>query len=379
MHNTGEVMRRFFSSLVIVLLVIFISSCNVSKDKKDRGKFGGKAKHHLVELGTIVIKLEETGEIQPIREIEQKSQVSGELVKFYVEEGDYVNKGDIIAEIIPDYNQAEAILRVNSNLKLAEIELENAKEKYNKRKALFAENYISETELDIYKDAYSTAQINYNSAFQQYELVKEIESDDNLSKLFSTASGTIIQQPVEEGEMVVSSSGSYSAGTVILKLADLSRMIVNTKINEVDISKIEVGMKVNIQVDAYPYENFNGEITKIAAMAIDYNNVKVFPVEIELEEVDERLKPGMTANITIIGEERKDIVVIPIRCIFSDDEGNDIVYQVINDSIGTGNVVKTGINNFQQVEIIEGIAVGDTISTKEPESEKDDEMSIKFD
>ena len=372
-------MRKVLNSIIIILLTVLLISCNVSKGKKDRSKFGGKAKHHKVELGTIVIKLEETGEIQPIREIEQKSQVSGELVKFYVKEGKYINKGDLIAEIEPDFSQAEAILRVNSNLKLSEIELENAKEKYNKRKALFADNFISETELDNYKDAYTTAQINYDSALQQYELVKEIESDNNLSKLYSTASGTIIQKPVEEGEMVVSSSGSYSAGTVILKLADLSRMIVNAKINEVDISKIEIGMKVNIQVDAYPYEDFNGEITKIAAMAINYNNVKVFPVEIELEEVDERLKPGMTANITIIGEERKDIVVIPIRCIFSDDEGNDIVYKVKNDTIGSGDVVKTGINNFQEVEIIEGIAVGDTISTKEPESVKDDEMKIKFD
>ena len=122
-------MRKVLSNIIIVLLVILISGCNVSKGKKDRSKFGGKAKHHMVELGTIVIKLEETGEIQPIREIEQKSQVSGELVKFYVEEGDYVNKGDIFAEIIPDFNQAEAILRVNSNLKLTEIELENSREK----------------------------------------------------------------------------------------------------------------------------------------------------------------------------------------------------------------------------------------------------------
>ncbi|MBT3755120.1 MAG: efflux RND transporter periplasmic adaptor subunit [Candidatus Cloacimonetes bacterium] len=372
-------MKKVFFITTLIISLIFISSCNVSNGKKDRSKFGGKAKNHQVELGTIVIKLEETGEIQPIREIEQKSQVSGELVKFHIEEGDFVNKGDLIAEIEPDYNQAEAILRVNSNLKLAEIELENAKEKYNKRKALFADNYISETELDNYKDTYSTAQINYDSALQQYELIKDIESADNLSKLYSTASGTIILKPVEEGEMVVSSSGSYSAGTVILKLADLSRMIVNTKINEVDISKIEVGMKVNIQVDAYPYETFDGSITKIAAMAINYNNVKVFPVEIELGEVDKRLKPGMTANITIIGEERKDIVVIPIRCIFSDDEGNDIVYKVVKDSIGAGIVVKTGINNFQQVEIIEGIAVGDTISTKEPESKIDDDLKIKFD
>lgn len=366
-------------TILLIILILFLTSCNVSKGKQNKTRFGEMAKHHKVELGSIVIKLEETGEIQPIREIEQKSQVSGKLVKFYVEEGDYITKGDLIAEIEPDYNQAEAMLRVNSNLKLAAIELENAKEKYEKRKALYEDDYISETELDNFKDAYTTAQIKHDSALQQYELVKDIESADNLSKLYSTASGTIIQKPVEEGEMVVSSSGSYSAGTVILKLADLSRMIVNTKINEVDISKIEIGMKVNIQVDAYPYENFNGKITKIAAMAISDNNVKVFPVEIEMEDFDERLKPGMTANITIIGEERNNIVVVPIRCIFSDGEGNDIIYKVIRDSISAGTVIKTGINNFQQVEIIEGVAVGDTISTKEPISKEEDDLKIKFD
>ncbi|MCF7858750.1 MAG: efflux RND transporter periplasmic adaptor subunit [Candidatus Cloacimonetes bacterium] len=370
-------MQKSINLLITLLAILAITSCNAAKKNQGKGKLE-RNNNHIVALGTIVIKLEETGEIQPIREIEQKSQVSGKLVNFFIAEGDYLQKGDLIAEIEPDYNQADAIQRINSNLKLAEIELENTESKYNKRKKLFDENFISESELDNYHDAYITAQINYKSALKQYELIKEIESENNLSKLYSTASGTIIQKPVEEGEMVVSSSGSYSAGTVILKLADLSRMIVKTKINEVDISKIEVGMKVDIQVDAYPYDKFNGIITKIAAMAIDYNNVKVFPVEIELEEVDKKLKPGMTANITIIGEERKDIVVIPIRCIFSDDSGNDIVYKVQNDTIGTGTMIKTGINNFQEVEIIEGLAVGDTISTKQPKSKTDVDMDIRF-
>jgi HlyD family secretion protein len=139
----------------------------------------------------------------------------------------------------------------------------------------------------------------------------------------------------------------------------------------VDISKIEKEMKVKIQVDAYPYEEYSGSISKIAAMAITHNNVKVFPVEIEINNVDEKLKPGMTANITIIGEERKDIIVVPIRCIFSDEEGQDIVYKVVNDTIGENIPIKTGINNFQQVEIIEGLAIGDSISFTEPKDNKE--------
>ena len=79
----------------------------------------------------------------------------------------------------------------------------------------------------------------------------------------------------------------------------------------------------------------------------------------------------MTANITIIGEERKDIIVVPIRCIFSDEEGQDIVYKVVNDTIGENIPIKTGINNFQQVEIIEGLVIGDSISFTEPKDNKE--------
>ncbi|HPR17431.1 MAG TPA: hypothetical protein PLD62_04220, partial [Candidatus Cloacimonadota bacterium] len=111
------------------------------------------------------------------------------------------------------------------------------------------------------------------------------------------------------------------------------------------------------------------------AMAISYNNVKVFPVEIEIRNVDAKLKPGMTANITIIGEKKSDILVVPIRTIFSNDAGQDIIYRVQSDTIGTQIVVKTGINNFQEVEIIEGLAEGDSISFTEPAK---DEKDFKF-
>jgi HlyD family secretion protein len=369
-------MKKFLIIIGIIIVVAVIIGVISSKGKGAKSRSAEKVKFHVVEKGTITVKLEETGEIQPIKEIEVKSKISGKIVKFFVEEGDFVNKNDIIAEIEPDYTQAEIISRVKSNLELAEIRLKNAERDLKDQTRLYHENFISENELDDYKDSFKEAQINFNSALQQYELIKEIETEENVSKILSTASGTIIQKSVEEGEMVVSNTGSYTAGTVIVKLADLERMVVRSRINEVDISKIEKGMHVDIQVDAYPYEKYSGKITKIAAMAINYNNVKVFPVEIEIAEVDEKLKPGMTANITIIGEERADIVVIPIRCVFSDEEGQDIIYKVANDTIAEDIQIKTGINNFQEVEIIEGLSEGDSISFSEP---KKDETKLELD
>ncbi len=354
--------------LVLTLCILQISCVKVGKKTKD----SDKVKSMVVKKGEITVKLEETGEIHPIKEIDIKSKVSGKVLKFFVEEGDFVENGSIIAQIEPDYNQAEAIVRIKNNLELAEIRLLNSERDYNDKKKLYEENYISLNELDSFEDALAEARINYNSALQQYELIKEIDTEGNVSNIISSASGTVIQKLVEEGEMVVTSASSFSEGTVILKLADLERMIVKSRINEVDISKVRKDQKVKIQVDAYPYENYSGKISKIATMAVEYSNVKVFPIEIEIEKVDKKLKPGMTANITIIGKKKKDIVVVPIRTIFSDDEGQDIVYKVKNDTISNSVVVKTGINNFQEVEIIEGIAEGDTISFSEPEKEDKD-------
>ena len=369
-------MKKFGIILLIIIIAVVIFSVIKGKKKTEKPGKNDKLKSHIVKQGEITVKLEETGEIQPIKEIEIKSKISGKIVEFFVEEGDFVKMGDVIADIEPDYNQAEMINRVKSNLELSEIRLNNAQRNLEDKQKLFKQKFIAQNELDQFQDTLTEAGINFKAALQQYELIKEIETEENISRIISTASGTVIQKSVEAGEMVVSNTGSYTAGTVILKLADLERMVVNSRINEVDISKIEKNQKVEIQVDAYPYEKYSGNITKIAAMAISYNNVKVFPVEIEIEDVDAKLKPGMTANITIIGEEKKEILVVPIRCIFSDDEGQDIIYSVVNDSIGKKVVVKTGINNFQQVEIIEGLAEGDSISFKEP---KKDEKDFEFD
>ncbi len=355
-------MRKF--GVIVVIIASLIVACSIETNKKSQ--IPGKVKSMVVEFGEITVKMEETGEIEPIREVELKPMVSGKIVKFYVEEGDFLQKGDLLADIEPDYTEAEKISGINSGLTLAEIRLTDAEKDLSDLEDLYEKKFISEKQLRDSQNELKRAKINFQEALKQHELVKELQTKDNVSKMISSASGTVIEQRMEEGEMVTSSSGNYSGGTVIFVLADLSRMVVKSRINEVDIGKVKKNQSVNIQVDAFPYKKYRGKITRIASKATNYNNVKVFSIEIEILNVDEDLRPGMTANITIIGEKRSDIVVVPIRTIFSDDDGQDIVYKVKNDTIANSVVVKTGINNFQKVEIIEGLAVGDTISFKEP-------------
>lgn len=359
-------MKKIVIGVIILIVLVIIGFCSlrltVSKDSPET-----ELRYEEARLGEISIILHEIGEIRPLRKVEIKSRISGKVVNFFVNEGDYVERGDLIAEIEPDFNQASQIANIRNNIHITKIRLENAEKEYERRQKLFDQDFIAKSEVDNALDELEIARINHQSALQQFELIQEIDTDGNVSRIVSTGSGTVLEKMLEEGEMVVSSTSSFSDGTVIVRLADLKNLVVNSHINEVDISKVSVGQKAAIQVDAYPNQQFNGFIDRIGTLAITRNNVKVFPVEVRIEEKDTPLKPGMTANVTIYGESREDIVVIPIRAVFSDEHDNDIVYKVINDSLSTaGTPVRTGINDFSVVEIIDGVIPGDKVSLIEP-------------
>ena len=311
--------------------------------------------------------MEETGLLKPIKEIKIKSVISGRIVKLYFDEGDYISAGDTIAKIEPDFNQAREIFNIKHNLELKKIDLDNDKKDLDYKKELYNKNFIAEQEFINAKMSYRQAEISYQLALEQYNLVKDINFDQKYSPLISKVSGAVLEKPVEEGETVTSSMSSYNNGTIIYKLADLTKLIINLNINEIDIGKIWKKQKALIQVDAFPYKKYHGQISTIGVMAKEKNSIQAFPVKVEINDSDGNLKPGMTANVTILGEKRDSIIVIPIRTIFADDEGNDIVYKVESDSVTTSTPIKTGINNLDMVEVIKGLEVGDKISYSEPQ------------
>ncbi len=359
--------------IVIISIVIVIAIVGYFFIKKDKSPTSMMSIPKVpVTRGEISIKIEETGEIQPKSVVSIKSKVSGKVIKLYVDENDFVKTGDLIADIEPDYNQARTIANVRNELRRAEISYKNAQKNHEEAILLFEKKFISSDDLETASDNVEKARLDLDIARQQFSLIEDIETIDNVSRVYSSTSGTVIQRLIEVGEMVQSSTSSFSEGTVMFKIADLNEMIVKTSINEVDISKLpdvsdtRKGSSVNIRIDAFPYDDFTGQISKISAQAKSENNVKVFPLEIEILQKDSRLRPGLSANVSIIGETRKDILTIPIRAIFSDNSGNDIVYKVVNDSINTSTLIRTGINDMQKVEILDGLVEGDIVSLQEP-------------
>jgi HlyD family secretion protein len=374
--------RKFWRIAIIVIIVLAVIIAVMQLTKKKSVKQTGPAGNntYTVERGKIVSTIEITGEIQPQVTVQIKSKVSGKIVKFYVDENDYVKQGQIIADIEPDYNQASTLAAIQSRLKSAEIRVKNAEKDFNDKNRMVVQEYVSQHEADLAQDELASAQLEYRQALQQYELVRELDTGKAVTHVYATASGTVIQRAVQEGEMITSSNSTFGEGSVLVKVADLSRMVVKANINEVDIAKFRQGQDALIRVDALPYEEFTGKITKIAPMAVTVANAIVFPVEISLDKPGTLLKPGMTGNVSITGETKDNVLIIPIRAVFTDDKNQDIVYlyketgSASTDTTGTAPAaaapvatpVKLGSNDLQMVEVLDGLKDGDKISLTDP-------------
>lgn len=320
----------------------------------------------VIELGSIKTQIDITGEIEPETVVEIKSKVSGKILHFKKDINDNVKFGDLLATIEADYQQANSITNTRSNLSLAKIRYEWSVKEYEDMLVLYEAKQETKYNLDLAQKDLDQSKINLDISQEKYNQVEEIDTKGSESNIFSSANGTVISRAVEVGEMVSSITSGNSNGTVIMRIADLSKMIVKSNINEIDINKYKEGQKAEITIPANPYNKYEGIITQVAIMAENVNNVKVFPIEIEITNVDALIKPGMTAEIVIEGDSKEDIITIPIKALFSNAKGEDIVYIVEDGKVKEPRIVKTGLNNFNNVEIIKGLEVGEEISITPP-------------
>jgi HlyD family secretion protein len=325
------------------------------------------------ETGEINVLLTEVGEIQPETKVEVKSKVSGKIKSLNVEEGQNVGRGQLLARVEPDMAQAQTVALLKSGYGRAKVGMEQARQDYQRDLKLHDAGHISDEDLRLSKDDYDIAKIEYQSALEQMQLAEEdgvsmdLEADtEELLDVVSPAAGSIIQVDVEEGEIVTSGAVSYTSGTTLMTIADLSKMQIKAGVNEVDVGKIRLGQDVVIDVDAYPNAKFHGLITHIAPAARDEQGVKIFDVEIDITDSDERLRPGMTANIEIQGDHKTGILIVPVEAVFK-KQGHYVAYVMDgSENEPVEREVVTGISNISNVEIVEGLSAGEVVTLYDP-------------
>jgi HlyD family secretion protein len=328
-------MARKKKRWLIIIAVVAIAAAAVAYAAKTKGNGNGEEEKGP-EIPTLAASIEdvqvivrEVGTVEPEVKVEVKSNLSGRVVDLPVRAGDVVKKGQLIARIEPDVNQAQNLLAVRNQDESATINLEDARQDYEAKRKLFESGLIS---VEVNREAetrYRQAQQALDEARDRIGLVEAsgIPIGDNprqVVNIFSPMDGVVIERPVELGE-TVTGSGSFNAGTVISTVADLGTMLVKGGINEVDIGKIHLDQEARITLDAFPRVLFMGTISRIAPAARLDDQVKVFDVEIALEKLGVELRTGMTANIEIRGEIREQVLTVPVESVFVRGE-EEMVY-----------------------------------------------------
>lgn len=268
----------------------------------------------------VQVVVREVGTVEPELKVEIKSNLSGRVVDLPLRAGDRVERGDLIARIEPDVNQAQTLLTVKSGLDETLIAFEDARKEYMANHRLFLDGLISDEVHRQCETRFRQAEQAVAAAREKIGVVEASgipvgKNPRQVVHITAPMAGVIIERPVELGE-TVTGSGSFNAGTVIATVADLGSMIVEAGINEVDIGKIHEDQEVRVTLDAFPRKLFLGKIRRIAPAARLDNQVKVFDVEIALGSQDVELRTGMTANIEIRGELHEDVLAVPVESVF---------------------------------------------------------------
>ena len=241
-----------------------------------------------------------TGEIQPVNTVSVGSQVSGTIDNLYVDFNSTVEKGDVLLTIEPSVLQA-TVDEARASLDSAISQRDYAKSEYERNKYLYSEGFISRAEMEQSETSYTQAEASVKRAQSTYD---RAVTNLGYATITSPVNGTVISRKVDVGQTV---AASFQTPDLFEIAEDLTKMQIETSVSEADIGVIKDGQPVTFTVDAYPTETFEGVVRQIRLSPTVTSNVVVYTVVIDVDNTDLRLKPGMTAFVTIIISEKQNV------------------------------------------------------------------------
>ena len=352
--------KKLWIALGVVALAI-VAYFLLSGGKKEEKVEFETAK---VDKGNIHTTITATGTIEPVTSVTVGTQVSGIVSKLYVDYNSVVKKGQVIAEL-DKTNLISELTAQRANLSSAQSSLNYQQANYNRYKTLYDKGLVSANE-------YENALLQYNQAKEQVntarESVQRAQTNLGYATITSPIDGVVLSKAVEEGQTVAASFNTPELFTIA---QDLTDMRVIADIDEADIGGVKEGQRVTFTVDAFPADQFEGSVTQVRQQATTESNVVTYEVVISARNNDLKLKPGLTANVTIYTLEKNDVLAVPSKALrFMPNEAILKEGQVIEDveaprKLWTleGNKfkahkVETGITNGMMTEITGGISAG---------------------
>ncbi len=415
--------RTLWIVIIIVAALAVIIALAINKSRHSESTAVSIEK---VQKRTVIETVSANGKIQPAKDIKITPYISGEVVALYVKEGEFVKKGQKLAKIDPKiyfstYQKVEAALKTsqaneaNSKARLAQAEAQFTKAKldFERSNKLWKNQVISDADFDAAKSSYEVGKAEVKAAGESYKAsqfqVKSAsaqleEANENLTRtsIFAPQDGTVSKLSVEAGERVTGAS-QFSAGTEIMRIANLNAMEVKVEVNENDIVRVALKDTAEIEVDAYLDRKFKGYVTEIATSAnttgVSVDQVTNFDVKIRMlkssyadlikkkDVIQSPFRPGMSATVEIQTERADSVLTVPIQAVTTradstgriksalekreekkskkkdavqEKETREYVF-VYDNGKARLQAVKTGIQNNMYIEITRGLKQGDEV------------------
>lgn len=397
-NGNGKKKKRralwIFSSvaLVVIIVGVFVAATR-GGTKIDPSKLG------KVEKGDLAKSVVATGKVEPITKVEIKSKASGIVKKLYVDYGDRVKAGQMLAEL--DKEEIEAQVRSQrANVEAAEASQRSTQADYERAKVdaegpdvpllkrayeralnMAKEGVVSQADLDNAQKNYELAVNKQNVAKAQlgvlkakiaqataqvassHAQLKQLEEQLGYTTIYAPIDGLVLSRDVEVGDAVSSILVMGSSATLVMTLGNTSEVYVKGKVDESDIGKVYLGQPARIKVESFKDKTFTGKVTKISPMGVEKDNVTTFEVRVSINNPGGELKAAMTANAEIILEEHKSVLMIPEGAIIYDKDKKAFVEQPDpNAKDGKKKVaVALGISNGAKAEVLSGVKEGDQV------------------
>lgn len=355
-------MKILKNTAVVILFfgVVFAIGYFIRTNAKSLVEYETKTPQILSIENKIVV----TGKVIPEDEVEIKPQISGIIEKLFVEEGDLVSNGNLLAKVKVVPNE-QSLNTAKGRLSNARLVLRNAQVEYERNKILFNKEIISRQSFDNIELSYNQAKQNVENAKSDLEII-QLGSTGG-SKIANTniraiVQGTILEIPVKEGDQVIESN-TFNAGTTIATIADLNKMIFEGKVDEAEVAKLVIGMPLKVTLGALEDIEFDAQLKFIAPKGNEEQGTVQFKVEGDVFLDDKVVvRAGYSANASLVIEKKDSIMAIPEALLQFDKETNKPYVEIESNK---GNFlrkkIRTGISDGINVEILSGIELGDKI------------------
>ena len=375
-----KISKIWWAAGAIIIIAIIVWLFSGGKEEKQISFSFEKAAPANIQIGVTA-----TGTIEPVTSVTVGTQVSGIVSRIYVDYNSVVKKGQVIAEL-DKTNLTSELNTAKATLASAQSSLNYETDNYKRYKTLYSKGLVS-------ADEYESAKLSYEKALQtvvsQKEQLTKAQTNLGYATITSPIDGVVLSKAVEEGQTV---AASFNTPELFSIAKDLKDMRVIADIDEADIGEVKEGENVKFTVDAFPNDTFEGVVTQVRQEATTTNNVVTYEVVISAPNADLKLKPGLTANVTIFTAEKNNVLSVPSKALrytptvetigkkykIQDCNGKNKVW-TLEGNVLKAHAVQIGISDGSHTEIISGISNGVQVITelKEIMPEGEDEAAQK--